>query len=100
VVGSGKIATGGKQVSILYEGSFPDGRVFDKNWNRRKPLRFRVGLGQVVVGMDRGVEGMREGGQRELRIPAPLGYGKRGTGPIPPNQPLVFLVEMVGVAGR
>lgn len=41
--GGGKLATAGKNVKICYEGCFPDGRVFDKNNNRRRPLQFRVG---------------------------------------------------------
>ncbi|CAM9836571.1 unnamed protein product [Ectocarpus sp. 8 AP-2014] len=98
--GGGKIAVPGKNVKICYEGCFPDGRVFDKNNNRRRPLRFRVGMKNVIAGMDRGVEGMRVGGSREISIPAALGYGARGTGPIPPNQDLVFRVELVDVLGK
>lgn len=41
--GGGKIAVPGKNVKVCYEGCFPDGRVFDKNNNRRRPLQFRVG---------------------------------------------------------
>lgn len=37
------MAVPGKNVKIVYEGCFPDGRVFDKNQNRRRPLQFRVG---------------------------------------------------------
>eukprot|EP00953_Heterococcus_sp_UTEX-ZZ885_P033730 17530-Heterococcus_DN1.PRE.1 len=44
------------QVKIFYEGSFPDGKVFDKNYNRKSPLTFRVGLGDVIKGMDRGMK--------------------------------------------
>ncbi|CAM9856878.1 unnamed protein product [Scytosiphon promiscuus] len=98
--GGGKLATAGKNVKICYEGCFPDGRVFDKNNNRRRPLQFRVGMQSVITGMDRGVEGMRVGGSREIAIPAALGYGARGTGPIPPNQDLVFRVELVDVLGK
>ncbi|KAG5174913.1 hypothetical protein JKP88DRAFT_339857 [Tribonema minus] len=100
VLGAGKVASSGKQVKVLYEGSFPDGRVFDKNFNRRAPLGFRVGLGRVIKGMERGVEGMRVGGQREVYIPAALAYGKSGAGPIGPNQDLVFHIELVDVGGR
>ncbi|CAM9147606.1 unnamed protein product [Choristocarpus tenellus] len=96
-LGDGKTATPGKTVKILYEGSFPDGRVFDKNFNRKKPLTFRVGLKSVIPGMDRGIEGMMVGGSRELYIPSALGYGSRGTGPIPANQDLVFRIELIEV---
>ncbi|CAN0330678.1 unnamed protein product, partial [Laminaria digitata] len=95
IFGGGKIAVPGKNVKVCYEGCFPDGRVFDKNQNRRRPLQFRIGMRSVIVGMDRGVEGMRVGGSREISIPAALAYGARGTGPIAANQNLVFRLEIV-----
>ncbi|CAN0075871.1 unnamed protein product [Pylaiella littoralis] len=98
--GGGKMAVPGKNIKVCYEGCFPDGRVFDKNNNRRRPLQFRVGMQKVIAGMDRGVEGMRVGGSREIAIPAALGYGARGTGPIPANQDLVFRVELIDVLGK
>lgn len=33
---------------------------------------------------------MKAGGERELTIPAPMGYGKRGTQGIPPSSTLKF----------
>lgn len=47
--------------------------------------------------MDKGIEGMKVGGQREIKIPASMGYGNKAVGPIPPNSQLTFSVEMIGV---
>lgn len=49
----------------------------------REPLRFRVGDGAVVRGLDEGVVGMREGGRRRLLIPAALGYHGSKDRPVP-----------------
>lgn len=41
-------------------------------------------------GWDAGIVGMKAGGERELTIPSPMAYGKRGTAGIPPNSTLTF----------
>ena len=45
---------------------------------------------------------MKVGGRRLMILPAALGYGAQGTpdGSIPPNAPIVFVVDLVGVRLR
>ena len=43
-----------------------------------------------LLGWDVGIVGMQVGGERKLTIPAPMGYGKKGTDGIPPNSTLIF----------
>ena len=102
-VGTGAEATPGKRVTVNYTGwlYLPDapqhhGEQFDSSVGR-KPFTFQLGSGMVIPGWDQGVAGMKVGGKRTLVIPAALGYGAEGGGPIPPNANLIFDVELLDV---
>ena len=100
ILGNGKTVKPGKRVAILYTGSLPneDGKIFDRNQNRNAPLQFRVGTGEVIRGLERGLENMKLNGERTIIIPPNLGYGKKGSGKqIPGNATLEFHVKLVGV---
>jgi hypothetical protein len=56
-----------------------------------------VGIGEVIKGWDKGVEGMRVGDKRKLVVPPSMGYGSSRAGIIPPNSTLHFEVELVNV---
>ena len=52
----------------------------------------------MIPGWDEGVQGMRVGGRRKLTIPSAMAYGSRGAGGvIKPNEPLVFVVDLLSV---
>ncbi|CAN5921839.1 FKBP-type peptidyl-prolyl cis-trans isomerase [soil metagenome] len=96
-VGDGPEATSGQRVEVHYVGvAWSTREQFDASWDRGEPLRFRLGAGEVIVGWDQGVAGMRVGGRRRLTIPPALAYGSRGAGNvIAPNETLVFVVDLV-----
>ena len=103
VVGTGKEATSGATAVVnytgwLYEPAAPQqrGKEFDSSIGR-EPFKFQLGAGQVIKGWDVGVQGMKVGGKRTLIVPADMGYGAGGAGPIPPNATLVFEVELLDV---
>jgi peptidylprolyl isomerase len=98
-VGDGDEATTGKKVTVHYVGvSFLTGEQFDASWDRGQPFEFKLGKGQVIPGWDQGVAGMKVGGRRRLTIPSALAYGARGAGGvIKPNEPLVFVVDLLAV---
>ncbi len=96
-VGTGDTAVAGKTVDVTYTGKLDDGTVFDTN-EGKAPLTFQLGTGQVIKGWDEGVAGMKVGGERQLTIPAALGYGAQGFPPkIPANATLHFDVKLVAV---
>lgn len=95
-VGSGAGAETGDTVSVNYTGQLEDGTVFDTSVGRA-PFSFTLGAGSVIAGWEQGIVGMQVGGKRLLVIPASLGYGAAGYGPIPGNATLVFEVELLSV---
>jgi FKBP-type peptidyl-prolyl cis-trans isomerase FkpA len=102
-VGTGADATAGRRITVNYTGWLYDparpenkGAQFDTSVGRQ-PFTFVLGAGAVIRGWDQGVVGMKVGGQRRLVIPAELGYGPGGNGPIPGGATLVFDIELLDV---
>ena len=95
--GDGKVAGPGDTVDVHYVGvSFSSGEEFDASWSRGEPIRFKLGVGQVIAGWDQGVQGMKVGGRRKLVIPPGLAYGDRGApGAIKPGETLIFVCDLV-----
>ncbi len=90
-------------VTVHYEGTLPNGTVFDSSYTRGEPAQFPVN--GVIAGWTEALQLMSPGAEFRLVIPAELAYGARGAPPdIPPNQALVFKVELLSVeaggAGR
>jgi peptidylprolyl isomerase len=98
VKGKGRTATSGRNVTVQYVGvSWSTGRQFDATWDNGQPFQFQLGAQMVIPGWDRGVAGMKEGGRRELIIPPDLAYGAQGQPGIPPNETLVFVIDLLRV---
>ena len=100
--GSGVLAEPGRAVAVHYTGwLYVDGgkgTKFDSSRDRGQPFIFTLGLGEVIMGWDEGVAGMKVGGQRTLIVPPEAGYGERGAGGvIPPGATLMFDVELLAV---
>jgi FKBP-type peptidyl-prolyl cis-trans isomerase len=101
-VGTGAEAVSGQLVAVHYTGWLwldgMKGKKFDSSKDRGEPFVFPLGAGQVILGWDEGVAGMKVGGSRTLIIPPDAGYGERGAGAdIPPNSTLIFEVELLAV---
>jgi peptidylprolyl isomerase/FKBP-type peptidyl-prolyl cis-trans isomerase FklB len=83
----------GDEVKVNYEGKLIDGTVFDSSYERGQPasmpLKGLVKAWQEVLPM------MRPGDVWMLYVPAELGYGSDGQGPIPPGAALIFKIELI-----
>ncbi len=100
VIGDGVQAAAGDFLITQYVGvSYGTGLQFDSSWDRGQAFSFVVGEGNVIQGWDDGIVGMAVGGRRELIIPSELAYGPTGSGSgsIGPDEPLIFVVDLLGV---
>ncbi len=96
--GNGKKAEKGNNISVHYKGQLVDGTVFDSSYQRKQPIDFQVGVGQVIKGWDEGLQLLKVGDKARLVIPSHLAYGSQGAGGvIPPDATLIFDVELVDV---
>lgn len=97
--GTGAAVKVGDVVKVNYVGvNFKTGKEFDSSWSRGEPIAFPTGQGMVIQGWEKGLQGMKVGGRRELIIPPDLGYGATGSPPtIPPNETLVFVLDLEAV---
>ena len=98
IKGTGAEAKLGKSITVNYVGVlYRGGKVFDASWKRGEPTTFALEQGKLIAGWTQGIPGMKVGGRRELIIPAALAYGAKGSPPaIPPNAPLVFVIDLLG----
>jgi FKBP-type peptidyl-prolyl cis-trans isomerase len=96
--GNGKQATQGAMVSVHYKGQLVDGQIFDSSYQRKQPIDFQIGVGQVISGWDEGIQLLKVGDKARFVIPSDLAYGSRGAGGvIPPDATLIFDVELMNV---
>ena len=93
--GTGRKPKATDKVYCHYEGTFPNGQIFDSSYKRGEPIEF--GLNQVIKGWTEGLQLMSEGAKYELYLPYHLAYGETGTGGIPPYSALKFVVELIEV---
>jgi peptidylprolyl isomerase len=97
IKGTGAEAKLGQSITVNYVGVlYHGGKEFDASWKRGEPSTFSLATGQLIAGWTQGIPGMKIGGRRELIIPAALAYGSKGTSGIPPNEPLVFVIDLLG----
>lgn len=106
VVGTGKAATSSSTVSAQYVGVLAKtGKVFQSSWSGgQAPPPFSL-AGGVITGFGQGIGGagkiapMHVGGRRLMILPAALAYGANPPdASIPPNAPLVFVVDLQKVS--
>lgn len=94
IIGTGRRVVVGRNVALQYALRLENGKLVDKA-DRKRPFKFRLGIGECIKGIDLGVVGMREGGERHLIVPAELGYGDQNVANIPPGSTLYFDIVLI-----
>jgi FK506-binding protein 1 len=100
----------GNTVTVHYTGYLADGTRFDSSRDRNKPFKFKLGMEQVIPGLDLGVAQLSIGERAKMTIPPHLAYGERGfpglyvplvssltdySDRIPGNSELIFDLELM-----
>ncbi|MBO9711472.1 FKBP-type peptidyl-prolyl cis-trans isomerase [Sphingomonas sp.] len=93
--GSGKHPTVADTVKLNYEGKLVDGTVFDSSWKRGEPASFP--LAGLIEAWKLALPKAGVGDTIEIAVPAALGYGDQGAGPIPGGATLLFKIELLGI---
>jgi peptidylprolyl isomerase len=99
IEGIGHQAAMGSKVTIQYVAvDYKTGKKLGKSsWEQGKPLTFTIGKGEVMEGLEQGVEGMEVADRREMVIPPDLNTGPGVPAGIPPNTRVIILADMLRV---
>lgn len=89
--GTGATVEAHASPKIHYTGKYQDGTVFGTSEEMGGPIT--IPLDQTIPGFSKGIIGMKEGEKRRLYVHPDLGYGT--TGQLPPNELLIFDIEIV-----
>ncbi|MFT4244375.1 MAG: FKBP-type peptidyl-prolyl cis-trans isomerase [Candidatus Woesearchaeota archaeon] len=66
-----------KVVSIHYTGTLEDGTIFDSS-EGKEPLEFIFGIGQIIPGLEEGLEGLKVGDKKKVENITPdKAYGPK-----------------------
>ena len=96
-VGTGPTVVAGNTVTVKYTGMFLDGQVFDASTGYTYIHKDTDPYKRMISGWEEGIEVLNKGASAAFLIPSAKGYGVTGQGPIPPNTPLIFIIEVLDI---
>ncbi|HAQ19714.1 MAG TPA: hypothetical protein DCR40_10850 [Prolixibacteraceae bacterium] len=96
--GTGETVKTGNTVTVKYTGLFLDGSVFDASaYHGDGTMTYIHKTDRLIQGWEEGIEVMKKGGTSAFLIPSAKAYGTSGAGSIPPNTPLIFVIEVIDI---
>lgn len=85
-------------VTVKYTGMFLDGQVFDASAYRGDgTMTYIHKTNRMIQGWEEGIEILNKGAGAAFLVPSAKGYGTTGQGSIPPNTPLIFIIEVTNI---
>nr|XP_046271603.1 peptidyl-prolyl cis-trans isomerase FKBP10 isoform X2 [Scatophagus argus]XP_046271604.1 peptidyl-prolyl cis-trans isomerase FKBP10 isoform X2 [Scatophagus argus] len=86
----------GDYIRYHYNGTFQDGTAFDSSYQRNSTYNTYIGMGYVIQGMDKALQGLCIGEKRRVIVPPHMAYGEEGVGDlIPSSAVLVFDIHVI-----
>lgn len=93
--GTGIEARKGDALITKFVAKYTNGQRFESSWDKgESPFIFELGAEQSNPAWEKGLRGMRVGGQRELIVPSDMASR---FGPLPEESDFVYVVELIGV---
>lgn len=75
-VGTGEPLACGQKATLRYTYATRGGNIIFSNMEKGEPTKgVRIGAGEMLPGFERGIIGMRQGGERDISIASELGFG-------------------------
>ena len=99
-VGTGATVKTGDTVKVIYTGKYMDGSVFDTSVGRGDGTFTYVqkaAASRMITGWEEGITVLSKGASATFLIPSAKAYGTSGYSIIPPNTPLIFVIEVVSI---
>lgn len=93
--GAGEKIKSTDSINVSYFGYTSDGKIFDSS--KKKNIQdepISLALSGVIPGWSEGLTGIKAGSVVRLTIPADKAYGAMGSGIIPANAPLEFIIQI------
>ncbi len=93
--GAGESVKPGAKIKIHSTGWTYSGRKFSSTKDIGRPLEALIGAGKFIKGFETGLENLKPGAIRWMKISPAMGYGAKAFSTIPPNSTLIFRVEVL-----
>ncbi len=95
--GAGDPPKEGDEITVRYTAKDMSGKVYDAPESNNGAITFKLGEGDFLPEWIAIVRGMKKGELSRLVLSSANAYGAKQSGPVPPNTPLVFDLEMVSI---